>query len=61
MTRRRKWFCVPAGPRQKFGACYETYLFVGYGIKVYMALADVVQMIVSMFMPHMEEENKKEM
>lgn len=25
MARKKKWFCVPAGPRQKFGACYETY------------------------------------
>lgn len=35
--------------------------FIMYGIKICMILADVVQMIVSMFMPHMEQENRKEM
>lgn len=35
------------------------FLFVGYGIKMGMILADVVQMIVSMLMPRMEEENEK--
>lgn len=35
------------------------FLFVVYGIKMCMILADVVQMIVSMFMPRMEEENEK--
>ena len=26
MRRKKKiWYCVPAGPGQKFGACYETY------------------------------------
>lgn len=34
-------------------------LFVMYGIKICMILADVVRMLISMFMPYMEEEIEK--
>lgn len=34
-------------------------LFVMYGIKICMILADVVQMLISIFMPYMEEEIEK--
>lgn len=34
-------------------------LFVMYGIKICMILADVVGMLISMFTPHMEEEIEK--
>lgn len=34
-------------------------LFVMYGTKICMILADVVRMIISMFMPYMEKENEK--
>ena len=35
-------------------------LFVMYGIKICMILAAVVRMLISMFMPHMEQEIEKE-
>lgn len=35
-------------------------LFVMYGIKICMILADVVRMLISMFMPYIEEEKEKE-
>ena len=35
-------------------------LFVIYGIKICMILADVVRMLISIFMPYMKEEIEKE-